>query len=79
VAVIDRLQLGLPRLQSSLDGHMLWRIDMKARSQGPPHRIELGRYIVADPVIGHGKPTYKGTRVMVWQDLAMLERGESSH
>jgi uncharacterized protein (DUF433 family) len=40
-------------------------------------RIELGDYIVADPEICHGKPTYKGTRIMVWQVLAMLERGES--
>jgi uncharacterized protein (DUF433 family) len=39
-------------------------------------RIELGRFIVADPAICHGKPTYKGTRIMVWQVLAMLERGE---
>jgi uncharacterized protein (DUF433 family) len=41
------------------------------------HRIELGEFIVADPAICHGKPTYKGTRIMVWQVLAMLERGES--
>ncbi len=39
--------------------------------------MELGRFIVADPKICHGKPTYKGTRIMVWQVLAMLERGES--
>ena len=41
------------------------------------HRIELGEHIVADPKICHGKPTYKGTRIMAWQVLAMLERGES--
>jgi uncharacterized protein (DUF433 family) len=46
---------------------------MKAKSQ----RIELGQFIVSDPAICHGKPTYKGTRIMVWQVLAMLERGES--
>lgn len=48
---------------------------MKANGKGP--RVELGRFIVADPAICHGKPTYKGTRIMVWQVLAMLERGES--
>jgi len=48
---------------------------MKANRTG--QRIELGRFIVADPKICHGKPTYKGTRIMVWQVLAMLERGES--
>ena len=39
--------------------------------------VELGKYIVADPRICHGKPTYKGTRVMVWQVLEALEDGES--
>jgi len=40
-------------------------------------RLELGRYIVADPEICHGKPTFKGTRIMVWQVLDALGRGES--
>jgi uncharacterized protein (DUF433 family) len=40
-------------------------------------RIELGEYIVADSLICHGKPTYKGTRIMVWQILEDLGRGES--
>jgi len=40
-------------------------------------RIELGEYIVADQLICHDKPTYKGTRIMVWQILEDLERGES--
>ena len=37
----------------------------------------LGEHIVADPLICHGKPTYKGTRIMVWQILEALARGES--
>jgi len=28
-------------------------------------RQELGQHIVADPEICHGKPTFKGTRIMV--------------
>ncbi|HZM04084.1 MAG TPA: DUF433 domain-containing protein [Candidatus Saccharimonadales bacterium] len=48
---------------------------MKANAKG--QRVILGEFIIADPAICHGKPTYKGTRVMVWQVLAMLERGES--
>ena len=38
-------------------------------------RIELGKYIVADPKICHGKPTFKGTRIMVWQILDELAEG----
>ena len=38
-------------------------------------RIEINDYIVADTEICHGKPTFKGTRVMVWQILEMLEDG----
>ena len=40
-------------------------------------RIELGRFIVADPAICHGKPTFKGTRVFVADVLADVERGLS--
>ena len=35
----------------------------------------LGRYIVADSAICHSKPTFRGTRIMVWQVLEMLVRG----
>ena len=37
----------------------------------------LGRYIVADPAICHGKPTFIGTRIMVWQVLEMVAEGMS--
>ncbi|MBI2580282.1 DUF433 domain-containing protein [Candidatus Woesearchaeota archaeon] len=40
-------------------------------------RIEINKHIVADSEICHGKPTFKGTRVMVWQVLEMLEEGAS--
>ena len=40
-------------------------------------RIELGRYIVADPKICHGKPTFKGTRIFVRDVLADVEQGLS--
>jgi len=35
----------------------------------------LGRYIVADPGVCHGKPTFRGTRIMVWQALEMVSEG----
>lgn len=39
-------------------------------------KVVINRYIVADPQICHGKPTFKGTRIMVWQILEMLSLGE---
>ncbi len=38
-------------------------------------RKELGRFIVADPKICRGRPTFKGTRVTVADVLADVERG----
>lgn len=40
-------------------------------------RILVNKYIVADPAICHGKPTFAGTRIMVWQVLEMLAAGET--
>lgn len=40
--------------------------------------IQINEQIVADPSICHGKPTFKGTRVMVWQVLDMLTDGQTS-
>ena len=48
---------------------------MKNGGNRAAERIELGRYIVADPEICHGKPTFKGTRIMVWQILDELAHG----
>ena len=62
-------------MQSNSNEGKLWRIDIKARSQGLPHRIELGNPIVADPKICGGQPTFKGTRIMVWIVLEQLGEG----
>ncbi len=35
----------------------------------------LGRYIVADPGICHGKPTFRGTRVLVADVLDQVASG----
>lgn len=48
----------------------------KAKSRGAG-RVELGRHIVADPLICHGQPTFKGTRIMVWQVLDDVAEGRS--
>jgi len=36
---------------------------------------ELGKYIVADPRICHGKPTFRGTRIFVKDVLEMVAEG----
>lgn len=41
-------------------------------------RVVMNDYIVADSEICHGKPTFKGTRIMVWQILDMLSAGEKT-
>jgi len=49
----------------------------KPSAASPPPRLELGHYIVADLAICHGKPTFKGTRIMVWQVLEDVAEGRS--
>jgi len=38
-------------------------------------RIEINEHIVADDEICGGTPTFKGTRIMVWQVLELLASG----
>ncbi len=38
----------------------------------------IGRYIVTDPDICHGKPTFRGTRIFVWVQILLVTRVESS-
>ncbi len=35
----------------------------------------IGRYIITDPKICHGKPTFRGTRIMVSQALEQVSSG----
>lgn len=37
----------------------------------------IGRYIVTDPEICHGKPTFRGTRIMVSHVLEQVSEGMS--
>ena len=46
-------------------------------SKAAQQRVDLGQYIVADPRVCHGKPTFKGTRIMVWQVLDDVAEGRS--
>jgi len=36
------------------------------------HQKLIGRYIVSDPRICHGKPTFRGTRILVSQVLEQV-------
>ncbi|MBI2628971.1 DUF433 domain-containing protein [Candidatus Pacearchaeota archaeon] len=40
-------------------------------------RIDINDYIIVDSEICHGKPVFKGTRIMVYLVLEMLEEGAS--
>ncbi len=42
---------------------------------GAMERRELGKYIVADPKICHGTPTFIGTRVFVSDVIDMVAEG----
>jgi len=35
----------------------------------------IGRFIITDPEVCHGKPTFRGTRIMVWQVLEQVANG----
>lgn len=48
---------------------------MRIKTANKSRAVELGEYIVADPQICHGKPTFKGTRVMVFQVLEQVACG----
>jgi len=48
----------------------------RPRGDRAPARVNLGKYIIADPQICHGKPTFKGTRIMAWQLFEHLALGE---
>lgn len=49
----------------------------KAALKPESRRVELGRYLVADPDVCSGKPTFKGTRILVQQVLADVAEGRS--
>jgi uncharacterized protein (DUF433 family) len=66
----------------ALDGEADWR--QLTSYPVPPEedeptssRIELGAYVVADSRICHGKPTFRGFRIMVWQILSEVSEGMS--
>ena len=51
---------------------------MNSQNEKTMRRRFLGRFIVADPKVCHGKPTFVGTRIMVSQVLRQLGKGLSA-
>lgn len=41
------------------------------------HNINISKYITVDPLVCHGKPCFKGTRIMVYLILELMEAGVS--
>jgi uncharacterized protein (DUF433 family) len=70
-------RVGRPHLQYSFCQMTLLGERMKTKAKGKPTRVDLGEHIVADPLICHGKPTFRGTRIMVWQVLDDVADGHS--
>lgn len=48
---------------------------MKTKAPTSDECVSLGEHIVADRRVCHGKPTFKGTRVMVHQVLEQVAHG----
>lgn len=55
---------------------MWWPIDT-ARIRLYTGGMNIKEYISADPGVCHGKPCFKGTRIMVYLVLELLEAGVS--
>ena len=41
-------------------------------------RVEISKHIVADTEICHGKPTFKGTRILVSDIVELIAVGETT-
>lgn len=40
-------------------------------------KADINNYIIIDPEVAHGKPVFKGTRIMLYLVLEMLASGET--
>jgi uncharacterized protein (DUF433 family) len=48
---------------------------MAKRKQDQMAKRMIGRYIVSDPAICHGQPTFRGTRILVADVMEQLANG----
>src|SRR4051794_17000147 len=49
-------------------------VDANEADISAPRKL-VASYIIADPEICGGQPTFRGTRIMVWQVLSMIAAG----
>ena len=57
-------------------GEVIMKTLSQTKKKSPPEVAKvLGRYIVSDPKICHGKPTFRGTRVFVADVLEQVASG----
>ncbi|MGA2149423.1 MAG: DUF433 domain-containing protein [Bryobacteraceae bacterium] len=50
-------------------------LTVKKHAQGDAAKRMIGRYIVSDPSICHGKPTFRGTRILVADVMEQVAGG----
>lgn len=84
---LERQQVDASRFAEEFDsdgqlGETIYEVQhpMSARKPAkddavPPTIRQIGRYIVADPRVCHGKLTFRGTRIFVSDVLEQVERG----
>jgi len=56
----------------------VWGVDRLSEAEYPLPTMKkrlVGRYIVTDPKICHGKPTFRGTRILVADVLEQVANG----
>ena len=54
---------------------VLETVDMAKRAQPETAKRMIGRFVVADPLICHGQPTFRGTRILVADVLEQVAAG----
>lgn len=52
-----------------------WHSCSSPRAEDVMKKVALGRYIVVDPRVCHGKPTFRGTRIFVSSVLDQVASG----
>ncbi len=63
------------RVRAPYGADMLAGIGVPEGARPGSSSRSLGQWIVVDPAVCHGKPTFRNTRIMVWQVLEFVAQG----